>query len=153
MLFDQILKAAPHKTETIWPLTSHLPNQTSKTNKIFLTLLKEQKSADYLRFPMDTSNTSSLCEDGMQTRWPTKKDEQLKRIERIHFISTGLGKWLNISIWPIERTLGTIPLVLRGPGSNCKEGLIHIFFKLQNWNLSFRWLDFICRTLVGCGGI
>ena len=53
-------------------------------------------------------------------------------IQHQSFVCTRLNdfkyrKWLNISIWPINGTLtGTNTLCQSGPGSNGKEGVLHI---------------------------
>ena len=39
--YEQILEEAPHKTVVVWPLTSHLTNHHSKTNKTWWVQLEK----------------------------------------------------------------------------------------------------------------
>ena len=52
--FEQILKATPHKTAVIWPLTSHLKNYPNKMNKICGTLLRKQGQTHKQSSSMDS---------------------------------------------------------------------------------------------------
>ena len=41
--FELILKVADYKTAALWPLASHLTNYLNKTNKVYWTLLKNER--------------------------------------------------------------------------------------------------------------
>ena len=51
--FEQILEVTPHKTIAAQPLTSHLKNHPSKTNKTCGTLLEKQEQTDKRHSFMD----------------------------------------------------------------------------------------------------
>ena len=53
------------------------------------------------------------------------------------------SKWLNISIWPIDRTLlGTSTLDQRVPGGNDNEGILHIHQSFRNLNIRCSLLSY-----------
>ena len=65
--FEQILEATPHKTAATRPLTSHLKNHSSKTNKTCRILLEKQGWTYKRRSSMNPYIGTRQC-------WPTSKN-------------------------------------------------------------------------------
>ena len=90
---EQILETTQHKTIAIRPLTSHLKNYPSKTNKTCRTLLKKQRWAHktflygplYMDMPVwPTSKNLFTCRE----RWMKGTDEEKERVREIRAVST-----------------------------------------------------------------
>ena len=52
---EKILEATPYKTTAVWPLTTHLKNHPSKTNKTYGTQQEKQGRTHKWRSSMDAS--------------------------------------------------------------------------------------------------
>ena len=92
---EQIMVAASHKAADVLPLTFHLENYLSKTNKTCEIMLDEQGQIYERHFLIDcytrTSqwwptiknlHTSALCGHWMRSRGPTRNGRRLCRIAR-----------------------------------------------------------------------
>ena len=64
---EQILEATLHNTTVARPLTSHLPNHPSKSNKTWWAFLKQQGQTQERRFLLDSFTWTNQC-------WLTNKD-------------------------------------------------------------------------------
>ena len=83
--FEQILEAAPCKTEAVWPLTSYLTNNQSKMRKICLTLLVKKGQSCKQHSPVDSYTWKQWC-------WLTIKDLHSSTMYGYWMLFRGLTK-------------------------------------------------------------
>ena len=111
--FEWVPEAASHKTAAVWPLTSHLTNHPSKTNRTCWALLEKQGRTHKWRSPVDSYtwthwcwpisqtniHTSALCGHWMPFREFTKTIEtggEKQRVKRILAVCTTWRWYLSI---------------------------------------------------------